>query len=143
MKLKPLDDNGLKELQAQPLVAKLATTSPNGDVRISSLWYRAEPDGTFLINTFEDSAPVKNLRRNPRCSLLIDSRDWPYTGVHYWGTATVEGPNDDVAGIAAMFAPYVGSLEGATEYARTLIGYGTRVYIRFRPRRSATWDFRP
>jgi hypothetical protein len=142
MKLKPLDDAGLKELLSQPLIAKLATTSPKGNVRISPLWFRAEPDGSLLINTFEDSAPVKNLRKNGRASVLVDSRDWPYYGVHYWGTGAIEGPENDEAGIAAMFAPYVGSLEGATEYAKTLISYGKRVYIRFRPARKTSYDFR-
>jgi hypothetical protein len=41
-----------------------------------------------------------------------------------------------------MFTPYVGSLDGATDYAKTLISYGTRVYIRFRPEREASYDFR-
>jgi Pyridoxamine 5'-phosphate oxidase len=142
MKLKPLDDAALKELQSQPIVAKLGTTSKSGDVRITPIWFRAESDGSILLNTFADSAPVRNLRRNPKCSLLIDSRDWPYYAIHYWGTATIEGPEDDAAGIAAMFTPYVGTLEGATDYAKTLISYGKRVYIRFRPVRNVSYDFR-
>jgi hypothetical protein len=142
MKLQPVSNESLKELLSQPLVAKLATVAKSGDLRISPLWFRAEPDGSFLINTFENSAPVKALRRDSKASLLIDSLQWPYYGIHYWGTATVEGPNDDVQGIAEMFAPYVGSLEGARDYAKTLISYGTRVYIRFRPERHTSWDFR-
>jgi hypothetical protein len=143
MKLKPLDAAALKELQSQPIVAKLATTSKSGDVRITPIWFRAEPDGSILLNTFEDSAPVKNLRRDPKCALLIDSRDWPYYAIHYWGMATIEGPENDADGIAAMFAPYVGSPEGAVEYAKTLISYGKRIYIRFRPDRNVSYDFRP
>ncbi len=37
---------------------------------------------------------------------------------------------------------YVGDLAGATEYGKKLIGWGKRVFIRFRPQRSTTWDFR-
>ncbi len=142
MKLKPLDAASLKELLSQPIVAKLATASRKGDIRITPIWFRADPDGSIVLNTFEDSAPVKNIRRDPNCSLLIDSRDWPYYAVHYWGTATIEGPEDDVTGIASMFAPYVGTPEGATDYAKTLISYGKRVYIRFRPVRNVSYDFR-
>lgn len=142
MKLNPVSEQDRKDLQSRPLVAKLGTLSSRGDIRISPLWFRAEPDGTFLINTFEDSAPVKALRKNPRASLLIDSQEWPYYAVHYWGTATIEGPKDDIGGIAAMFAPYVGSQDGAIDYAKTLISYGTRVYIRFTPERDVSWDFR-
>ena len=142
MKLAPLSETGHRELLDQPLVAKLGTTSKSGAVRISPLWFAAQLDGSILINTFEDSAAVKNVRRDPKCSLLIDSRDWPYYAIHYWGRAEVEGPKDDVDGIAKMFTPYVGSLDGATDYAKTLISYGTRVYIRFRPEREASYDFR-
>jgi hypothetical protein len=85
---------------------------------------------------------VKAIRRDPRVSLLVDSTSWPYYAIHFFGTAAVEGPEDDVQGIADMFAPYVGSKEGAVEYAKTLISYGTRVYIRFRPERDVSWDFR-
>jgi hypothetical protein len=142
MKLAPLSKPGLDELLRQPLVAKLGTSSPSGAIRITPIWFSAEADGSFLLNTFEDSAPVKNLRRDPKCSLLIDSRDWPYFAVHYWGRGEVEGPKDDAEGIAKMFAPYVGSADGATDYAKTLISYGTRVYIRFRPEREVSYDFR-
>ena len=142
MKLTPVSPESLKELQGKARVAKLGTISKTGHPRVSPLWFRAEPDGSFLLNTFENSTPVKALRRDPRASLLIDSSDWPYYGIHYFGTATIEGPKDDVEGIADLFAPYVGSHEGAVEYAKTLISYGTRVYIRFKPERSVSWDFR-
>ncbi|HEX5480662.1 MAG TPA: pyridoxamine 5'-phosphate oxidase family protein [Dehalococcoidia bacterium] len=142
MELQPLAEAELKKMLSEPFVAKLATASKSGEIRITPIWFHAEPDGSFLLNTFEDSAPVKNLRRDPKASLLIDSRDWPYYAVHYWGTAEVEGPKDDAEGIAKMFTPYVGSPEGATDYAKTLISYGTRVYIRFRPDRAVSYDFR-
>jgi PPOX class probable F420-dependent enzyme len=141
MQVPSLNEQGLEALLKQPLVAKLATTSRKGDIRISPVWFGVQ-DGIFLINTFEDSAAVRNLKRNPRCSLLIDSTQWPYYGAHYWGTASVEGPDNDRAGIARLFAPYVGGLDAAAKYADTLIGWGKRVYVRFRPQRSLTWDFR-
>lgn len=137
----PLSDEGLKELLSKPLVAKLATQSPKGDLRISPIWFSAE-DGTILMNTFEDSGLVKNLRRNPKCSLLIDTTEYPYHGVHYWGTATVEGPENDAGGMAKMYTSYQGGTEAATEYSKQLISWGKRIYIRFTPARKATWDFR-
>lgn len=141
MKVPPLNEKDLKDLLARPLIAKVATAGKRGDLRISPVWF-GEDDGSLLINTFDDSELVHNLRRDPKCSLMVDSPDWPYTGVHYWGTATVEGPEDDVEGIAKLFAPYRGGLDEAREYAKGLIGWGTRVYVRFTPRRKTTWDFR-
>jgi hypothetical protein len=141
MQVPPLKDEDLQNLLRQPLVAKLATTSRRGDIRISPVWFGTQ-DGTFVISTFEDSGLGKNLKRNRKCSLLIDSTQAPYIGVHYWGTATVEGPENDAAGIGHLFARYVGDVDSATAYARKLIGWGKRVYVRFRPERHITWDFR-
>ena len=141
MQVPPLNDNDLKGLLAQPLVAKVASISGKGDMRVTPIWFGSD-GASVLMNTFEDSGLVKNLRRNPKCSLMVDSQDWPYIGVHYWGTAAVEGPEDDVEGIAKLFAPYRGGLDEAREYAKALIGWGTRVYVRFTPKRKTTWDFR-
>lgn len=141
MKVPPLNDADLKALLAQPLVAKIATASKKGELRITPIWF-GEAGDTILMNTFEDSALVRNLRRDPACSFMVDSRDFPYIGVHYWGTATVEGPENDVEGIAKLFAPYRGDVDTAREYAKVLMGWGTRVYVRFRPQRKTTWDFR-
>jgi hypothetical protein len=141
VQLPTLNEEGLKELLSTPVVAKIATTSAKGEVRITPIWFGAQ-DGTFIFNTFEDSGLVRNLKRNAKCSLLIDSVEWPYIGVHYWGRASIEGPTNDVNGIAKLYARYVGGEEAATEYAKQLVGWGKRVYVRFRPERSTTWDFR-
>ena len=142
MKVPGLNDSDIEDLKRQPLVAKIATASKKGNIRITPIW--SWPDGdTIMMNTFEDSRLVRNLRANQKCSLLIDSKEWPYLGVHYRGAATIEGPNNDTDGIAKAFAKYMnGDIAAATEYAKTLIGWGTRVYIRFKPARSVTWDFR-
>lgn len=141
MQVPPASEQSIKELLNQPVVAKIATTSKSGDIRITPIWF-GDDNSTILMNTFEDSGLVKNLKSNPKCSLIVDSPDFPYYGVHYWGTATVEGPENDVEGIAKLFAPYRGDIDTAREYAKTLIGWGTRVYVRFRPTRQTSWDFR-
>ncbi len=64
-------------------------------------------------------------------------------GVHYWGTATVEGPENDLPGMGKLFSRYVdGSEEKARAYGEKLVAWGKRVYVRFRPERKTTWDFR-
>ena len=142
MQVPPLENKDLDEFLSKAVVAKIATVSRSGDIRITPIWFGRQPDGSILMNTFEDSGLVRNLKRSPRCSLMVDSVDWPYIGVHFWGAASVEGPENDVDGIGKLFAPYVGSLDDAKDYAKKLIGWGRRVYVRFRPQRSTTWDFR-
>lgn len=142
MQLKQLSDQELREFLSKPWVAKIATTSANGDIRMTPIWFEHQDDGSILTNTFKDSGLVKNIHGREKASFMVDSTEWPYYGVHFWGTATVEGPEDDVEGIAKMYTPYVGTKEGAVDYAKTLISYGTRVYVRFRPSRKTSWDFR-
>jgi hypothetical protein len=141
MKVPPLSDKDVDGLLGQPLVAKVASVSSTGDMRVTPIWFGRDGDA-FVMNTFEDSGLVKNLRHMANCSLMVDSQEWPYIGVHYWGMAKVEGPENDVEGIAKLFAPYRGSVDEAREYAKTLIGWGPRVYVRFTPKRRVTWDFR-
>lgn len=142
MQVPPLSEEDRKELLSRPVVAECATVSASGDIRMTPIWF-GERDGALLMNTFENSALVKNLRRNPRCSVMVHYSDkQPYYGVHYQGAATVEGPENDVEGMAQLFARYRGSVEDAREYAKLLVSWGKRVYVRFRPERSTTWDFR-
>ena len=42
-----------------------------------------------------------------------------------------------------MFTPYRDNDAAvAKEYANLLIGWGTRVYVRFKPEKTTSWDFR-
>jgi hypothetical protein len=107
MKLKPLSDADLKELLAKPLVAKVATHGKEGDIRITPVWFIAR-DGGLTMNTIEQTELAQNLRRDPRCSVLIDSTQPPdVITVHYRGTATVEGGATE-EGIAGIVERYVG-----------------------------------
>src|SRR6185295_8847053 len=38
-----------------------------------AMWYAADPDGTVLMTTYAKSQKIANLRRDPRCSLLVES----------------------------------------------------------------------
>jgi hypothetical protein len=139
----PLSDAKRMELLSTPLIAKLATHGTNDEIRITAIWFGLQGDGSLLMNTWDTTAPVRNIRRSPKCSMLIDTPEFPYAGVHLWGTASIEGPEDDPDAIGRLFAPYRGDLETATSYAKDLIGYGVgkRVFIRFRPEREVGWDF--
>lgn len=137
----PLTDDARKELLSQPLVAKLATVSPSGTPHMSALWFE-ERDGDFIFNTWVTTRAAKNLMKNPKAALLIDTTEFPYAGIHYTGAAVVEGPSNDQEGIGRMFARYMGDdLNAATEYAGQLIGWGERIYIRFTPEKHVAWDF--
>lgn len=132
-----------EEFLSKPWVAKLATLSKAGDIRMTPVWYRYDPNGSFVIATWRNTAAVRNITANPRCSFLIDEeRAEPYFGVHFTGTAAVEGPSNDLEGIAALYAPYKASFDQARTDVAAIIQEGEMVYVRFVPEREISWDFR-
>lgn len=89
MKVPDLSEDELDEFLKGKWVAKIATTNRDGTIRITPIWF--ENHGSYiLMNTFEKSGLVSNLKRNREASLLIDSFEWPYKGVHFTGEAEVE-----------------------------------------------------
>ena len=137
----PLSDESLKEMLSQPLVAKLATISSKGNPHISALWFE-ERNGDIFFNTWGTTRAARNLNNNSKASLLIDTPEMPHAGIHYSGTAVVEGPANDQESMGKMFARYMGGdVAAATEYAGQLIGMGERIYIRFTPEKHVAWDF--
>ncbi len=140
MRLPKLSDAELKELLQQPLVAKLGTLNADGTIRITPLIF-LERDGCILLNTYESNPHVQNLKRNPRCSLLIDTVQPPYKLAHFYGRAQVDSEASTAEEIAQISVRYGGGLERARRYAEGLVRIGKRVTIRFYPERVHTVDF--
>jgi hypothetical protein len=143
MQVPPLKPEEVDALFQRPLVAEFGSVSAKGDISITPIWFEHQ-DGIFLMSTWENTRMVRNIKKNPKCALMIDFAEaQPYYGVHYQGTAKVEGPEDDADAIGRMFARYLNNdVQAATEYARTLISWGKRVFVRFTPDKTTTWDFR-
>ena len=142
MKSKHLSQSDIDALLAQPLVAKVATHGKDGEMRITPVWFKAIGD-ELLANTLEQTDLAKNLARNPRCSVLVDTTNPPdVMAVHYWGTASLER-GADAAGIAAIIERYVGGPEQAAMMAQRNLSMGPVVYVRFKAERAVSWDLRP
>jgi hypothetical protein len=142
MKAKHLSTQDVDGLLARPLVAKVATHGKDGGIRITPVWFRANGPG-LLINTLEQTDLAKNLARDPRCSVLIDTTEPPdVMAVHYWGRATLEA-GADADGITDIIERYVGGRDQGLMMAQRNLSMGPVVYVRFTPERSVTWDLRP
>jgi len=143
MKLTPMSGTARDEFLSRPTVAKLATVGPDGSVRMTPIWFRRDPDGSLVFATWRNTAAARNIASNPACSVLIDQEQAePYYGVHFSGRAAIEGPFNDLEGIAALYAPYKASYEQAVADTAPLIEEGEMVYIRFQPEKELSWDFR-
>ena len=60
------------ELLASPAVATVVTLDPDGSPHVSAAWVGLE-DGEIVIGTLGDQRKLRNLRRDPRIALAIQS----------------------------------------------------------------------
>ena len=109
------------ELLDEERIVVCTTNGPRGWPHSMPLWYTVR-DGDIWVWTFAKSQKVRNLERDPRCTLLVEA------GVEYGELrgiqieAEAELIRDPEAGLRAQ-AP-------------------KRVAIHFHPVRTATWDHR-
>ena len=108
-----------------------------------AMWYVADPDGTVVMTTFAKSQKAVNLRRDPRCALLVESgRTYlELKGLLIRGRATLDDDVEHVLDVLArVHAKYnaPGPADGLREAMRGQAR--KRAVIRVRPERVASWD---
>ncbi|MDA0231145.1 MAG: pyridoxamine 5'-phosphate oxidase family protein [Proteobacteria bacterium] len=121
------------------IFAKIATTMDDGWPVMSPVWYDWLVDEqAFLVVSKERTSMVRNLRRDPRCGVLVDNPTTPYKRVSVQGE--VEFLPDDFDWIPparGMAERYLG-LPGVA-YAETTFGF-PRVPFYVRAKKITTWN---
>jgi PPOX class probable F420-dependent enzyme len=119
---------------AEPRTLIVGAIRRDGRPQLTTVWYRW--DGRdFWISTNRDRAKYRNLRRDPRVTVLVDAPERE-TSVAAYGTAEfVDTDADARAGALAIVARYVDDPVG---YLREREGE-PRVLIRIRPERLVSW----
>jgi PPOX class probable F420-dependent enzyme len=141
-----LTEDEQRELIDRERIVVISSLGPRGWPHVVPLWY-VPRDGEIWIWTYAKSQKVKNLERDPRATLLIE------TGIEYQELRGVQ--------IEAE-AELIRDIDRIVDYAKELtIRYSEgiesvegdaaaglraqapkRVAIRFHPKRIATWDHR-
>ncbi|CAL9306376.1 PPOX class F420-dependent oxidoreductase [Streptomyces sp. SudanB182_2057] len=82
----------LKSLLDTPVFVTIATIQPDGSPQLSPVWVARDGDD-LLISTTVGRQKERNLRRDPRVTVLLQPFDAPYTYAEIRGTAeiTTEG----------------------------------------------------
>src|SRR3954465_10870639 len=82
----------LKALLDSKVFINLATIQPDGSPQVSPVWVKRDGDDV-LISTTVGRRKEKNMRRDPRVSVLLQLFDSPYEYAEIRGTAdlTTEG----------------------------------------------------
>ncbi|MFJ5225508.1 PPOX class F420-dependent oxidoreductase [Streptomyces sp. NPDC088400] len=85
----------LKEVLDGTVFVTIATIQPDGSPQVSPVWAKRDGDDV-LISTTVGRRKERNLRRDPRVTVVVQPADAPYTYAEIRGAATLttEGGQD-------------------------------------------------
>ena len=136
-----MTDEDLSAFLTEPGIAKLATHNADGTIRIAPLWFKYE-DGKVILNTWPWTRSAQNIVRDGGVTVMLDTSEMPYKGIHMVGTAELGSESTDPEAFGRWFGRYTGSEESGIGYAQELIDTGgPRIDIVFTPERDYNWDF--
>jgi len=121
----------------------LTTLDRRGYPHSVAMWYVVDPDGSVLMTTFAKSQKAVNLRRDPRCSLLVESgRTYQeLRGLLIRGRATLETDTEKVLdALEHIHRKHSFGADGHPLREALLSQAKKRVLIRIRPERISSWD---
>jgi PPOX class probable F420-dependent enzyme len=134
------------ELLATERVVVVSSHGPRGWPHMMPLWYVLR-DGEVWVWTYAKSQKVKNLERDPRATLLVET-GFEYAelrGVMIEAEAELIRDTDEIVEfgkeLTIRYSEGIDSVEG--DAAAALIAQAPkRVAIHFHPKRVASWDHR-
>lgn len=118
-----------RALLAEPVLAHLATSSPDGTPHVTPVWIDLDGDDV-VINTVEGRAKARHVRANPKVGLSVADPADPYRVVAFQGTVvdiTDEGAREHIDQLARKYL-------GVDEYPMHQPG-DVRLKVRIRPDR--------
>ncbi|MFF8310853.1 PPOX class F420-dependent oxidoreductase [Streptomyces lydicus] len=123
----------LKKLLDTPVFVIVTTIQPDGSPQASPVWVKRDGDD-LLISTTVGRRKERNIRRDPRVSVVVQSADSPYTYAEVRGTATLttEGGQELIDELSRKYTgkPYAEFNPEAGKDAE-------RVVVRITPRKVA------
>jgi PPOX class probable F420-dependent enzyme len=121
----------------------LGANGPKGHPQLTAMWYVSDPDGTVWMTTFAKSQKTKNLERDPRCTLLVESgRTYPeLKGLMITARVEIIRDVERVIDLLERVNVKYNGLEPSAELRAALRGQASkRVLLRFTALRTASWD---
>jgi PPOX class probable F420-dependent enzyme len=141
-----LSESDLRELLDEERIAVVSSLGPRGWPHSMPMWFVVR-DGDLWVWTYAKSQKVRNLERDPRATVLVETgREYgDLRGVMIEAEADVHRDFETVIGFAEeltlRYAEGISSVEGDAKRALEAQA-PKRVAIHFRPLRTATWDHR-
>jgi PPOX class probable F420-dependent enzyme len=117
--LSPDDRERVEGRLRHNVIAWLTTVRPNGQPVTTPVWYLHREDETILVYSQPQSAKLRNIRANPRISLVLDVSDLGRNVVRIEGTAvrtSDEASADQQPAYVAKYAERLGALFDTPEH---------------------------
>jgi PPOX class probable F420-dependent enzyme len=141
-----LSEEELLQLLDEERIAVVSSLGPRGWPHSMPLWF-VPRGGEVWIWTYAKSQKVRNLERDPRATVLVETgREYgELRGAMIEAEAEIHRDSETVLGFAEeltmRYAEGISSVEGEAKAALEAQA-PKRVAIRFRALRTATWDHR-
>lgn len=135
----PMSGDELDAFLSEPHVARLSTINPDGTPHTLPIWYEWS-GGEIVVSTQRIQRKVRNIERDPRVTVLIDSSTMPYRGAMIQGEAVIESEGA-VGRRVSIFERYFGDRDAATAYAAALAEKWDPVIVRIVPTRIISFDY--
>ena len=132
---KNLNVEDLGDLLKQPILAMLATRRKDGRILISPVWHEWV-DGGFVITTWANDVKSKNIKADPRITVMVAEHEVPYRSIEVSGEATIERLDDHMPIMRRLAARYVADDSYAETFREDKIEL-----IRLEPGFIRAWDF--
>ncbi len=136
--LPALTDEELVSFFEQERFARLGTLNEDGSIHIAPIFFKYE-DGKIIMATQCPSRKVRNIKRNPNVTVLIDNTEVPFKGALIYGRAELDY-EDVITKRMRIFQRRLSEADAKT-YATRLSSKWDCVIIRITPVRIASFDY--
>ena len=138
------DQIGLTENEVRKYVEAsktiiLVSQGPGGFPHPMPMWFAVDDDGSICMATYRSSQKIKNIQRNPRVSLLVESGVTyaELKGVVIYGHAEIIDDFERVTDVLLAAAGAESNKSTRRGVAKTA---AKRYLIRVKPERIVSWD---
>ncbi len=131
-----MTDTEMEDFLSQGHLARIATVKRDGSPHVTPVWFLWE-NGELIIVTYRSSLKIKNIKRDNRVSIVIDT-SYPGKGVILEGEARLSG--DKVEEITRKISAKYVKPEELDDYVKSVLKT-PMVVIRVNPKKILTWDY--
>jgi general stress protein 26 len=123
---------------SRPLIARLGTINDDGTIHLAPVYFKYDKN-EFILGTQNVSRRVKNIKRNPNVTLLIDDTNPPFKAVLVYGKAVLD--YDNVVQKRTVIFEQFETKEEAIQTAEGICNKWSSVVIRIKPDRIVSFDY--